>query len=35
MRHSRASTTLEIYQQFIPESERRVVDRLSGLLVVN
>jgi integrase len=31
MRHSRASTTLDIYQQFIPESERRVVDRLSGL----
>lgn len=33
MRHSRASTTLDIYQQFIPESERRVVDRLSGLTV--
>jgi integrase len=31
MRHSRASTTLDIYQQFIPESERRVVDKLSGL----
>ena len=31
MRHSRASTTLDIYQQFIPESERKVVDRLSGL----
>jgi integrase len=28
MRHSRASTTLDIYQQFIPESQRRVVDRL-------
>lgn len=25
MRHSRASTTLDIYQQFIPESQRRVV----------
>ena len=35
MRHSRASTTLDIYQQFIPESERRVVDRLSSLSVVN
>lgn len=36
MRHSRASTTLDIYQQFIPESERKVVNRLSGLsLVVN
>lgn len=28
MRHSRASTTLDIYQQFIPESQRKVVDRL-------
>ena len=36
MRHSRASTTLDIYQQFIPESERRVVDKLSSLsLMVN
>jgi integrase len=31
MRHSRASTTLDIYQQFIPESERKIVDKLSGL----
>jgi integrase len=31
MRHSRASTTLDIYQQFIPESERRVVEKLAGL----
>jgi integrase len=31
MRHSRASTTLDIYQQFVPESQRRVVDRLSTL----
>ena len=29
MRHSRASTTLDIYQQFVPESQRRVVDRLT------
>lgn len=28
MRHSRASTTLDIYQQFIPESQRKVVDGL-------
>lgn len=28
MRHSRASTTLDIYQQFVPESQRRAVDRL-------
>jgi site-specific recombinase XerD len=26
MRHSRASTTLDVYQQFIPESQQRVVD---------
>jgi integrase len=31
MRHSRATTTLEIYQQFVPESQRRVVDKLSEL----
>lgn len=31
MRHSRASTTLDIYQQFVPESQRRVVERLTGL----
>jgi ATP-dependent helicase/nuclease subunit A len=31
MRHSRATTTLDIYTQFVPESQRRVVDRLSGL----
>ena len=31
MRHSRASTTLDIYQQFVPESQQRVVDKLSGL----
>jgi integrase len=28
MRHSLASTTLDIYQQFVPESQRRVVDGL-------
>jgi integrase len=31
MRHSRASTTMDIYQQFVPESQRKAVDRLSGL----
>jgi integrase len=31
MRHARASTTLNIYQQFVPESQRRVVDRLTDL----
>ena len=32
MRHSRASTTLDIYQQFVPESQRRVVESLSRLM---
>jgi integrase len=31
MRHSRASTTLDIYQQFVPEAQRRVVERLSAI----
>lgn len=38
MRHSRASTTLDIYQQFVPESQRKVVDnlgRLSGSALLN
>jgi integrase len=32
MRHSRPSTTLDIYQQFVPESQQRAVDRLSRLV---
>jgi len=28
MRHSRASTTLDVYQQFVPASQRRVIDGL-------
>ncbi|MGD0598909.1 MAG: hypothetical protein ABR988_03755 [Terriglobales bacterium] len=32
MRHSRASTTLDIYQQFVPESQRRAVGRLTNLV---
>ena len=31
MRHSRASTTLDVYMQFLPESQRKLVDRLTGL----
>src|SRR5262249_20167359 len=31
MRHSRATTTLDIYQQFVPESQRRVVAKLDAL----
>ena len=32
MRHSRASLTLDVYQQFIPESQRQAVERLPGLV---
>jgi integrase len=35
MRHSRASTTMDIYQQFVPECQRKVVDRLDSLGSVN
>ena len=38
MRHSRASTTLDVYQQFVPESQKRAVAKLSeltGLEMVN
>ena len=31
LRHSRASTTLDIYQQFVVESQQRVVERLNKL----
>ncbi len=31
MRHSRASTTLDIYQQFVPASQLRAVERLTLL----
>jgi len=31
MRHSRASTTADIYQQFVPESQRRAVNSLMEL----
>jgi len=31
MRHSRASTTLDIYAQFVPESQQKVVEKLSSL----
>ena len=32
MRHSKASTTLDVYQQFVPDSQRKVVDQLSSLI---
>jgi integrase len=31
MRHAHASTTQDIYQQFVPESQQRAVDKLSSL----
>jgi integrase len=31
MRHSRASTTMDIYQQFVPASQRRAIDKLNTL----
>jgi integrase len=33
MRHSRVSTTLDVYMQFVPESQRKAVDRLFALAV--
>jgi integrase len=35
MRHSHLSTTMEIYTQFVPESQRRAVDKLSELSTMN
>jgi integrase len=35
MRHSRISTTMDIYTQFVPESQVRVVEKLSKLVHVN
>lgn len=31
MRHSRAATTLDVYQQFVPESQRKAIDSLGQL----
>jgi integrase len=33
LRHARVQTTLDIYQQFTPESQRRVVERLGSRMV--
>jgi len=30
MRHSRASTTQDVYQQLVPESQRRAVQKLTS-----
>jgi integrase len=32
MRHAHASTTLDIYEQFVPESHMRAVEKLSKLM---
>ena len=32
LRHSRASTTMDIYQQLVPESQRRAVVKLTALV---
>jgi hypothetical protein len=31
MRHSRGTTMLDLYQQFVPESPMRVIEKLSSL----
>jgi integrase len=31
MRHPKISTTMDIYTQFVPESQQKVVDRLDSL----
>ena len=33
MRHSRASTTMDIYQQFVPESQRTAINRFNTLVL--
>jgi hypothetical protein len=35
MRHSRISTTMDIYRQFVPSSQRRAVTKLSEMLAGN
>lgn len=32
MRHSRIATSMEVYTQFVPESQRRAVDKLTSLV---
>jgi hypothetical protein len=32
MRHSRIATTMDIYAQFVPESQRRAVDKLMAMV---
>jgi hypothetical protein len=32
MRHSRISTTMDIYAQFVPESQRRALAKMSAMV---
>lgn len=32
MRHSRIQTTLDIYAQFVPESQRRAIEKTSTMI---
>ena len=32
MRHSRIQTTLDIYAQFVPESQRRAIEKTSAMI---
>jgi len=32
MRHSRIQTTLDIYAQFVPESQRRAIERTGAMI---
>jgi len=32
MRHSRISTTMDIYAQFVPESQRRALAKMSEMI---
>jgi len=32
MRHSRIATTLDIYAQFVPESQRRAIDKMMAMV---
>ncbi len=34
IRHAQASTTMNIYQHFVPSSQRKVVDKLTSLSTI-
>jgi hypothetical protein len=35
MRHSRIQTTLDIYAQFVPESQRRAIEKTRAMIQAN